>query len=111
MSLGESPNVVSRAIGVAGDGDGMCKLSGATDGLSEAPATEIKPSMFAAPSLVPSLRANFGWTLAGSVIYGACQWGMLSVLAKLGGTVIVGQFTLALAISAPVFTFTSLQLR
>ena len=60
---------------------------------------------------VPSLRANFAWTLAGNVLYAGCQWGMLSVLAKLGNPSIVGQFTLGLAISAPVFMFTNLQLR
>jgi O-antigen/teichoic acid export membrane protein len=36
---------------------------------------------------------------------------MLSALAKLGTTSVVGQFTLGLAISAPIFLFTSLQLR
>ena len=36
---------------------------------------------------------------------------MLSVLAKLGSASIVGQFTLGLAVSAPVFMFTNLQLR
>lgn len=36
---------------------------------------------------------------------------MLSVLTKLGSPSIVGQFTLGLAISAPVFMFTNLQLR
>jgi O-antigen/teichoic acid export membrane protein len=60
---------------------------------------------------IPSLRANFAWTLAGIVLYTGCQWGMLSVLAKLGNPSIVGQFTLGLAISAPVFMFTNLQLR
>jgi O-antigen/teichoic acid export membrane protein len=60
---------------------------------------------------VPSLRANFLWTLAGNVIYTGCQWGVLSTLAKLGNPSIVGQFTLGVAISAPVFIFTNLQLR
>ena len=60
---------------------------------------------------MPTLRANFAWTLAGSVLYGACQWGMLSVMAKLGSPSIVGQFTLGLAVAAPVFVFTNLQLR
>lgn len=59
----------------------------------------------------PSLRSNFIWTFAGNVVYGACQWGMLSTLAKLGTPGIVGQFTLGLAVSAPVFMFTNLQLR
>lgn len=66
----------------------------------------------AAPSqAVPSLRHNFAWTFAGNMLYAGCQWGMLSVLAKLGSASIVGQFTLGLAISAPVFMFTNLQLR
>lgn len=63
------------------------------------------------PAQIPSLRANFAWTLAGNIIYAGCQWGMLSVLAKMGNASIVGQFTLGLAISAPVFMFTNLQLR
>src|ERR1035441_9419646 len=62
-------------------------------------------------SAIPSLRANFAWTFAGNMIYAGCQWGMLSVLAKLGSPSIVGQFTLGLAVSAPVFMFTNLQLR
>ena len=61
--------------------------------------------------VIPSLRANFAWTFAGNGIYAGCQWGMLSVLAKLGSPSIVGQFTLGLAVSAPVFMFTNLQLR
>jgi O-antigen/teichoic acid export membrane protein len=60
---------------------------------------------------IPSLQNNFAWTFAGNVLYAGCQWGMLSVLAKLGSPSIVGQFTLGLAVSAPVFMFTNLQLR
>src|SRR4051794_41039079 len=59
----------------------------------------------------PRLRTMFAWTLAGNVVYAACQWGMISVLAKLGTTVAVGQFALALAITAPVFMLTNLFLR
>ena len=61
--------------------------------------------------VVPSLRVAFSWTLAGNLIYYGCQWGMLSVLAKLGSAAIVGQFALGLAIAAPIFMFTNLQLR
>jgi O-antigen/teichoic acid export membrane protein len=60
---------------------------------------------------LPSLRANFSWTLAGNLVYSLCQWGMLSVLAKRGTPATVGQFALALAISAPIFMFSNLQLR
>lgn len=69
------------------------------------------PELVTTPVAIPSLRANFAWTFAGNVIYAGCQWGMLSTLAKLGNPSIVGQFTLGLAISAPVFMFTNLQLR
>lgn len=72
---------------------------------------EIEQPLTAIQSSIPSLRANFAWTFAGNVLYGACQWGMLSVLAKLGNPSIVGQFTLGLAVAAPVFMFTNLQLR
>jgi O-antigen/teichoic acid export membrane protein len=58
-----------------------------------------------------SLRANFSWTFVGNVIYAACQWAMLVVLAKLGSPEMVGQFALGLAITAPVILLTNLQLR
>jgi O-antigen/teichoic acid export membrane protein len=59
----------------------------------------------------PPLRVSFSWTLAGNMVYAACQFGMLSVLAKLGNPSIVGQYALGLAITAPVFMLTNLQLR
>lgn len=58
-----------------------------------------------------SLRANFTWTFVGNVVYSACQWGMLAALAKLGSAEMVGQFSLGLAVSAPIVMFTNLQLR
>ncbi|BAY07117.1 oligosaccharide flippase family protein [Calothrix sp. NIES-2098] len=58
-----------------------------------------------------TLRRNFSWTFVGNAVYAACQWGMLMVLAKLGSPEMVGQFTLGLAITAPVFMFTNLDLR
>ncbi|MBE0449009.1 MAG: oligosaccharide flippase family protein [Actinobacteria bacterium] len=58
-----------------------------------------------------SLRRNFSWTLAGNVVYAGCQWAMLVILAKLGSPVMVGQFALGLAITAPVVMFSNLQLR
>lgn len=59
----------------------------------------------------PPLRISFSWTLGGNVVYAACQFGMLSVLAKLGNPSILGQYALGLAITAPVFMLTNLQLR
>jgi O-antigen/teichoic acid export membrane protein len=58
-----------------------------------------------------TLRRNFSWTFAGNIVYAACQWGMLTILTKLGSPEVVGQFTLGLAVTAPVFMFTNLQLR
>jgi O-antigen/teichoic acid export membrane protein len=58
-----------------------------------------------------NLRQNFSWTLIGNVVYAACQWGMLVTIAKFGSPEMVGQFTLGLAITAPIFMFTNLHLR
>ena len=58
-----------------------------------------------------SLRRNFAWTLAGNILYAACQWCILVAIAKLGTPTMLGQFALGLAISAPVFMLTNLQLR
>lgn len=58
-----------------------------------------------------SLRANFAWTFVGNVVYAGCQWAMLIVLAKLGSSTLVGEFALALAVTAPVFLFTNLNTR
>lgn len=57
-----------------------------------------------------SLRRNFSWTFLGNAVYAACQWGMLVVFAKLGSPEMVGQFTLGLAVTAPVIMLTNLQL-
>ncbi len=74
-------------------------------------AIEIEDQITTAPAAIPSLRSNFAWTFAGNMLYAACQWGMLTALAKLGSPSIVGQFALGLAISAPVFMLCNLQLR
>src|ERR1051325_11414947 len=50
------------------------------------------------------------WTVVGSVVYSACQWAILIVLAKLGSPEAVGQFALGLAVTAPVMLFANLQL-
>lgn len=57
-----------------------------------------------------SLRRNFGWSLGGSAVYSLCQWGILIIIAKLGSAAMLGRFALALAIAAPVFMLTNLQL-
>jgi O-antigen/teichoic acid export membrane protein len=58
-----------------------------------------------------SLRGNFMWTFLGNVVYSGCQWGMLTAIAKLGTPTMLGQFSLALAITAPVYMLLNLELR
>ncbi len=49
--------------------------------------------------------------VAGNAVYAASQWALVVVIAKLGGVVQVGQFAYALAMTAPIFIFSQLQLR
>jgi O-antigen/teichoic acid export membrane protein len=58
-----------------------------------------------------SLRRNFSWTMLGNLVYAGSQWGILVALTKLGSPAMVGQFTLGLAVTAPIFMLTNLQLR
>src|SRR5207247_10849508 len=58
-----------------------------------------------------SLRRHVAWALAGHLGYSACQWGVLVCIAKLGPAADVGRFALALALTAPIITLTSLNLR
>ena len=66
-----------------------------------------------APREMPPLRlrAGFAWTVAGNVVYGASQWGMLSLIAKLGSGEMLGQYALALAVATPVAMLAHLNLR
>ena len=81
-----------------------------SDSISEA------STLFAEAPMLPdskrlSLRSNASWTLLGNLIYMTCQWGMLVIVAKFGSPELVGTFALALAISAPAFMFSNLNLR
>ncbi|WP_430790435.1 oligosaccharide flippase family protein [Virgibacillus flavescens] len=58
-----------------------------------------------------SLRKNFSWTIVGNLVAAICKWGILVVLAKFSSPKLLGQFTLAYAIAAPIFMFMNLQLR
>jgi O-antigen/teichoic acid export membrane protein len=57
------------------------------------------------------LLKNISWTFFGNIIYSACQWAILSIIAKVGSSLILGEFNLAFAITTPIFLFSSLQLR
>jgi O-antigen/teichoic acid export membrane protein len=58
-----------------------------------------------------SLRRNFAWIFSGYVVAGICQWGVLSVIAKLGTSQMLGEYALALAVIAPVTMLSHLNLR
>ncbi|MDQ6832896.1 MAG: oligosaccharide flippase family protein [Chloroflexota bacterium] len=87
------------------------RLSMPSRGYPKPAVTVGVPDHVDGPSRALSLRANFSWTFVGNVVYAACQWAMLVVLAKLGSPEVVGQFALGLAITAPVIMLTNLQLR
>jgi len=53
---------------------------------------------------------NFSWTFIGSLVYAFSQWLLIITLAKLSSPDIVGQYSLALAITAPVVLFSNMQL-
>jgi O-antigen/teichoic acid export membrane protein len=78
---------------------------------ADASAAMIPPPAAPPGAAVRSLRRNFLLTLAGNVLYAACQWGILVVLARLGSPAIVGKYALAMAVCSPVILFSNLQLR
>ena len=57
-----------------------------------------------------SLRSDFVVNLVGNIGYAAAQWVMLLVLVRLGSPAMVGEYSLGLAIGAPVVMFTNLRL-
>jgi O-antigen/teichoic acid export membrane protein len=58
-----------------------------------------------------SLGSGFAWTLAGNGIYAAAQWAILSLVAKLGGGAMLGQYALAAALTTPLVMLAHLNLR
>jgi O-antigen/teichoic acid export membrane protein len=58
-----------------------------------------------------SLRRNFSWTFIGNLIQAACQWSIITVIARSSSAENVGMVALGLSICGPVFMLTDLQLR
>ena len=56
-----------------------------------------------------TLGRQFSWTLPANAIYGVCGLLLLVVLNKLGSTAEAGRYSLALAITGPVFMFANLR--
>jgi O-antigen/teichoic acid export membrane protein len=54
---------------------------------------------------------GFFWLVAGNVLYGLYQWLLIALIIKAWGSEYVGYFAYGLAISAPVFMFSNLNLR
>jgi len=57
------------------------------------------------------LHSNFAVTLAGNAVFAASQWAVLSLIAKLGGGRMLGEYALAVAIVSPIALFSHLNLR
>jgi O-antigen/teichoic acid export membrane protein len=57
------------------------------------------------------MRGNFAWMTLGYAVYAACQWAMVSVLARLASPEIVGQYALGVAVSTPILMLAQLNLR
>ena len=64
-----------------------------------------------APAPPPTLRRSFSWTLLGYGLYSACNWLMLTALAKMGSKEMVGQYALGVAVTQPILTIAMLNLR
>jgi Glycosyltransferase len=59
----------------------------------------------------PSLIYNFGWMFAGNFVYAASRGIILMLIAKLGSADMVGRFSLAFAVTTPIFMLTDFNLR
>ena len=71
--------------------------------------SEETPSIAAAPK--GGLKRSMGATAAGKLIYAICQWAVLAAIAKLADARLLGEFTLALAVTTPVVMMTNMGLR
>lgn len=58
-----------------------------------------------------SLAHNFMWTLPANVIYAACQWAVIVLLAKVASVEVVGQYALATAVAVPSAFLADFRLR
>lgn len=59
----------------------------------------------------PRLSTNIRWTLLGTASNAFGSWILIVVLARASGAAAVGTYAFALALTAPVMSFSSLQLR
>jgi O-antigen/teichoic acid export membrane protein len=74
------------------------------------PSQEFSEDAIKRGVIAPPVHRSFLWMLIGNGTFSLSQWARISVLAKLSSPGIVGEYCLALALVAPIFTFTNLQL-
>jgi O-antigen/teichoic acid export membrane protein len=79
------------------------------DGLTMAMVSTEQPVELAPRAL--SLRSNMSWTFLANVVYGAGQWSLLMLIAKLGSAEMLGIYSLGIAVVTPVMMLASLNLR
>jgi O-antigen/teichoic acid export membrane protein len=77
-------------------------MIGRSEAISQRPARKIRIGL---------LGRNISWSVLGNAGYLATQWGILMLMARSGGPELVGQYTLALALTAPVMMLAGMQLR
>jgi O-antigen/teichoic acid export membrane protein len=58
-----------------------------------------------------SILKNISWSVLGQVFYALGQWATVLVLARIGGPSWLGQYTIAVAVTAPVTILFRLELR
>jgi O-antigen/teichoic acid export membrane protein len=73
------------------------------------PATSLGPFSFF--SSFSSLLPNAGWSGFGAVMFSLSQWLLVVLISKIAGPEVLGNYILALSITAPVILLANLQLR
>ena len=71
--------------------------------------TTATPS--APPAPAGRFSSNVRWTLLGTAANSLCTWLLIVILARTSGAAAVGDYALALALTAPIMAFAGLQIR
>lgn len=61
--------------------------------------------------MIRKLASNAKWLFFANLFFAICQWGQLSLVARLGDGYFLGTYTISLAVITPIFAFFSFQLR
>src|SRR5690349_6038498 len=57
------------------------------------------------------MRSNDLWAVIANIGYALSQWTVVAILARQGSPATLGEYTLALALSAPIFMCLNMRLR